>query len=572
MPPQPALDRAALSLLWCLIAPVFRSPQKRQAQWQLGLLLGFALAVTLVQVGLSYAARDFMNAFAALDRPAFLRHLGLYVGGFALMVPLGVAYRFTEEKLALFWRQWMTHHLLRRYFSHRAYYHQRGSETLDNPDQRLAEDVKNVTSTALSLLLITLNSSLTLLAFAGVLWSISWVLMLVLLGYTALGTLLSLRLGRQLVGLHFHQYRREANFRSGLIRVRDNAESIAFYRGETPEHRRLLRQFAAIFHNTSHLIAANRRLAYFTSSYNYLALLVPLLVAAPLYFSGKIPFGTVLQAASAFAAALAATSLIITQFEMLSRFAAGASRLQALWSALQPDPPPRALRPSPAPSPHLAVVKLEVKTPDGARILIKSLDLNLPSSSSILLMGPSGSGKTSLLRTLAGLWPSDRGAILRPARSHLMFLPQRPYLLPGSLRDQLLYPRPPATISREALCQALRDVNLSDLLHRLHGNLDHCADWTHLLSLGEQQRLCFARLLLHQPTIAFLDEATSALDETNERLLYQALRARSLSFLSIGHSALLRDYHDRILSLRLDGSWHWEPLPANAPQRLPRAA
>lgn len=580
MPPpvEPALGRATLSQTWGLVAPLFRSPQKRQALLLLALLLGFALAVTLVQVGMSYAARDFMNAFTARDRSAFQRHLWFYLASFALMVPLGVAYRFTEETLALRWRQWMTHHLLGRYFANRAYYHLRRSDSLDNPDQRLAEDLKNFTSTSLSLLLIALNSTCTLLAFTGVLWTISWVLTLVLLAYAACGTLLSLRLGRPLAGLHFHQCRQEADFRYGLIRVRDNAESIAFYRGETHEHRRLLRQFAGVFKNTSRLIGWNRHLAFFTSSYNYLALLVPLLVVAPLYFSGKIKFGTVLQASGAFAACLAATSLIIAQFEMLSRFAAGSARLQALWTALPASPRrPHPLHAAPRPQarespPRLSAVRLKVTTPDGARTLIKSLDLDLPRGASVLLMGPSGSGKTSLLRTLAGLWPSGGGRILRPARSHMMFLPQHPYLLPGSLRDQLLYPSPHRPFDHKILCQALQAVNLSELLHRMDGDFDRSADWAQLLSLGEQQRLCFARLLLHQPAIAFLDEATSALDEPNERLLYQALRTRDLSFLSIGHRASLRHYHDKLLSLRLDGSWHIETLPSSAPRRLQRAA
>jgi putative ATP-binding cassette transporter len=262
---DPTFDRHTLSRIREIIVPFFRPEKKKKARLLLALLLGCAIAVALVQVVMSYEARDFMDAFTARDPAAFRKNLWLYIGTFALAVPIGVRYRFTGEKLALLWRQWMTHHLLKRYFANRAYYHPRSSDTIDNPDQRIAEDVKNITTTTLSFLLMTLNSFVTLLAFTGVLWSTSSTLVLVLIIHAVAGTVISIFIGRRLVGIHYHQYEKEGNFHYGMVRVRDNAESI-FYGGEKREHRDLICKFADIFENATRLIGWNRNLSFFTTS------------------------------------------------------------------------------------------------------------------------------------------------------------------------------------------------------------------------------------------------------------------------------------------------------------------
>ena len=577
--PEPTFDLHTIPRIKRIIAPFFRSEKKKQARLLLGLLLGFAIAVALVQVLMSYVARDFIDALTQRDRGGFRKNLWLYLGTFALAIPIGVFYRFTEEKLALLWRQWMTWHLLKRYFANRAYYHLRGSDTIDNPDQRIAEDVRNFTATTLSFLLITLNSCVTLLAFTGVLWSISRSLVLTLVVYALTGTMISILIGRRLVGIYYHQYEKEGNFRYAMVRVRDNAESIAFYRGEKREHRDLISKFADIFENTTRLIGWNRNLAFFTTSYNYFALILPTLVVAPLYFAGKIQMGTVMQAGGAFAGVLAATSLIITQFERLSGFAAGVTRLDALWTGLTEQDPEEErdndIASTSGEEPgqidvkesgnRLQLADLDVQTPDGSKTLLKELNLNLKTGTSILLMGPSGSGKSSLLRTIAGLWNTGSGSITRPPLSRMMFLPQRPYMVQGSLRDQLLYPGQNEDLDTTQISAVLEAVNLSEVVDRVDGDFDRTVDWTNVLSIGEQQRISFARLLLRKPSIAFLDEATSALDEANETRLYQLLQKNRVTYISVGHRSTLKDYHDQLLTLQKDATWSLDALPVPSP-------
>ena len=388
---------------------------RRRARIWLALLLLFSLTVAAVQVLMSYAGRDFMTAIANRDEAGYGRTLWRYLGTFALAVPIGVFYRFAEQRLGLLWRQWLTQHLMKRYFFNRAYYRLRGSTTIDNPDQRISEDVKNFTTGTLSFLLIALNSLVTLIAFIGVLWSINATLVGVLFGYAFFGTVISILIGRRLVGLYYLQYQREADFRHGLIRVQDNAESIAFYRGEKREHLDLVTRLISVVDNTFAIIGWSRNLAFFTNSYNYAALVLPVVVVAPLFMHHKVEFGVVLQAVGAFAQVLAALSLIIAQFEVLSSFSAGVARLGALCDNLDEFDAEEAHETAHSQidveqAGRLCLENLTVRTPDGKKTLVKGLTLTLQPGQSVVLMGDSGTGKSSLLRTVAGLWPSAGGA------------------------------------------------------------------------------------------------------------------------------------------------------------------
>ncbi|MES2658232.1 MAG: ABC transporter ATP-binding protein/permease [Verrucomicrobiota bacterium] len=553
---------------WLISKAFFASERRRKARGFLITLLLLALAVGAVQVLMSYAGRDFMTAITQKDPPAYWKALGWYLGSFALAIPIGVYYRWVEERLALLWREWMAQHLVKRYFNNRAYFRLRGSESVDNPDQRISEDVRNFTVSSLSFLLIALNSLITLVAFVGVLWGISGKLVVVLVGYATVGTAISILIGRKLVRLHYHQYEKEADFRYALVRVRDNAESIAFYRGEKREHLDLFNRLSKAVANMRLIIIRNRNLGFFTNSYNYLALILPVMIVAPMYMRGQVEFGVVTQAAGAFGTVLTAVSLIITQFGGLSAYLAGVQRLGSLWDQLDEHDAEEqriAFEAANKPEEGSSIVRLEgltICTPVVMRTLVEKLSFELHANQSLIIMGASGTGKSSVLRTIAGLWPGACGLLERPAANQLMFLPQRPYMVEGCLRDQLLYPYPDRGASDEEILAVVEAVNLSDVLERVEGDLDRVVDWNNMLSLGEQQRVAFARLFLRKPRFAFLDEATSALDEENQDHLYRKIRESGIGFISVGHRETLIQHHDRLLILDRSGSWKLEDTVA----------
>ena len=561
MDEAPKFTRHVWSQLWRLVRPFFFGRNWGRAWGQLGALIALSVAVTGVGIWAGFVSGDLVTSLQKRDTAGYQGALWLYLGTFALTIPLAAFYRFVEERLALNWRDFLARTLMLRYFNNRAYYRLLSNEAIDNPDQRISEDARNFTVTALSFVLIVINSVIQIIGYTGVLWSISGTLVAVLLGYAIGGTLVAFLIGKRLIGLNYLQYEREADFRYGLVRVRDNAESIAFYRGERREFRDLRSRLGAVVGNMMMLIRWNRNLAFFTTGYNSLALILPMLIVAPLFLRGEVEFGKITQAAAAFSVFLAAVSLVITQFERLSAFAAGVTRLGGLWDSLDAQDAEDDLE---AEDEQIQVTedqrtlileKLTVSTPGGARELIRELDFKLEPGGSLLVMGESGSGKSSLLRTIAGLWNSGEGKIGRPAYRNMMFLPQRPYMVPGSLRAQLDYPGAGKNIDEATMHEVLETVNLPELAARVDGDFDRTADWSNMLSLGEQQRLSFARLLLKEPAIAFLDESTSALDEANEERMYHYLRKHRYTFVSVGHRSTLVKHHDWLLRIGKNASW-----------------
>jgi putative ATP-binding cassette transporter len=552
------VDRHLWQRFWLLATPYWRSDEKWKAWGLLGLLVILLLAQTRFAVRFIEQTGEFTSALAARDEERFWDAIRLCLILLIAAVPVYALYYFVRDKLGIHWRRWLTNRFLDRYFSHRCFYELNGNAAIDNPDQRVAEDIATFTQRSLYFLLVFIASVLQLIAFSAVLWSISRELVLFLVVYAVAGTLVVVLIfGQKLMSLNFNQLRREADFRFSLVRVRENAESIAFYRGEDQEQKQVQRRFAKAFDNFNRLIRNQLALNLFQQAYNLLTLVIPSAIIASRVLSGELEVGRAVQAAGAFAAVLSAISLIVENFESLSRFAAGVDRLDTLARVLpgQSGGQPQGkstIRTMDAADITLAGVTLH--TPNDDRILINNLSLTVKPGEGLMIVGESGSGKSSLLRAIAGLWRSGSGTIYRPPEDDILFLPQQPYMLLGTLRSQLLYPNHDLPVSDEELLDLLQQVNLPDLAARF-GGLDVEMDWHKVLSVGEQQRLGFARLLLTRPLFAILDEATSALDSANEASLYRQLTATQTTLISVGHRSTILKYHKQVLELTGDSAW-----------------
>ena len=370
-------------------------------------------------------------------------------------------------------------------------------------------------------------------------------------------------LGKRLIGLNYNQLQREADFRYGLVHLRDNAESIAFYGGESQELTSVGQRFARAISNYHVLIGWQRNLDFFTTGHSYFVRILPYVVVAPLYLAGKTDFGAISQATIAFFQIFGALSIIIGQFELLTAFAAGINRI-AVFDETLTDFDLGTTSESETTTigatidSRLALEDVTLLTPDHQQTLVEDLSLTVEPHQSLAIVGESGVGKSSLLRAIAGLWNQGSGNIVRPSSNSMLFLPQKPYMILGTLRQQLLYPHTDSHIPDAQLEESLRQVNLADLTAKV-GGLDVELSWSDVLSLGEQQRLAFARLLLTKPSYAILDEATSALDVQNEKRLYQMLQQSDTTIVSVGHRPSLLQYHQKVLQLR--GRSQWQILP-----------
>lgn len=562
-------DLTVFRRFWAIAKLYWLGPEKWRALGLLALILGLLTAYTQLSVQINEQQGEMVSALSQADSDRFWRNVWLFLGVLGLYVPIFAGYRYLSSRLGLAWRRWATERYLDRYMANRSFYDALDHPEIDNPDQRIAEDIKAFTAEALRFALIFLQSILETIAFGIALWGISQPLVFFLVAYTLIGNLVTVGVyGKPLVRLNFQQLKKEADFRFGLVRVRENAEPIAFYQGEEREKTGLNGLFKALFDNFKRLILwRDLNFQLFSNIYQFLPYIIPALVIGPEILVGDLDVGDLSKASGAFIRIFFSLNELVRYFEELTKFTAGVDRLAAFEDYLQaPRDERRAIPATVAQTPtidvaiadQLSLEHLTLNTPDYQRVLFSDLSYQLAPGDGLLVIGPSGCGKSSILRAIAGLWNAGTGKITRPALDQMLFLPQKPYMILGTLREQLLYPGMVETVDDEQLQAALLQVNLPDLRDRF-GGFDNTENWSERLSLGEQQRIAFARVLLNQPSHTILDEATSALDINNEAILYEHLQRTNTTFISVGHRPTLRQYHQWVLELQPDQTWTLNP-------------
>jgi putative ATP-binding cassette transporter len=545
-----ALGRRTVVRLWQAIR-AFDGSEVGGRAIAMGLgLLALLMAINGLNVLNSYVGRDFMTAIQQRDRSGFLRLAFVYAGVFGLSTVAAVVYRFTEERVGLLWRRWLTHRLVGVYMDDRLYYRLQLAGGLENPDQRIADDVRSLTTGTLSLCLIFLNGAFTILAFSGVLWSISRLLFAVAVGYAAVGSLLAVRFGRPLLRLNYDQSDREAAFRADLVHVRENAESVALLGRERHFAHRLHQKVDALTANLRRIIAVNRNLGFFTVGYNYMIQLIPALIVAPMFIRGSAEFGEISQSSMAFSHLVGAFSLVVNQFGQLSSFAAVLARLGMLREATETTPP--------LGTPGIAVVedgrglgldRLTLHTLQDDRILVRDLSLDVAPGGRVLVAGPYDA-TAALERALAGMWPRGEGRIVRPPA--LMLLPERPYLPPGTLRH-LLVPEDAPSLADDAVMDALRAVGAEAAVRRA-GGLRVDRDWNDTLSLQEQRLVEIARMLLAAPACVVLMRFAATVGAETAAVL-AVLSARGIGCLLLENETPAAGAFDAVVTIAADGSW-----------------
>lgn len=568
LPEAGRVDRP-MAVFWQLTKTWLRAPDRGNARWLVIALVVLTIGQVLVQMRFNLWNRDFFNALENRDGAAFRWQIILFFGLAAASMSVAVYQLYTKQLIQLAWREWLTRHLLESWLKDgRQYQLEMAGEGADNPDQRIAEDVRVSVDLAVDFVGGLLTSSMMLVAFIGILWSISGPLHLGFIGidwsipgymvwaallYAIVGTTLTLLVGRPLVGRNIARTTAEADFRFGLTRARESGEGIALIRGEQDERRGLTKLFGNVRESLRNLMKSQRNLMWLTSAYGTLAMIFPTVVASPAYFAGAITLGGLMQIGAAFGQVQGALSWLVDSYPRIAEWRSAVTRMVTFrevveeLDALVADPAQPTIAVSEGAPDALVFRNLEVAFANGTTV-INDANAEIHAGERVLIQGESGTGKSTLFRAIGGLWPWGAGEITTPPRETMMFMPQRPYLPLGTLKGALAYPANPDTFNDEDCTAALERVGLSQLPPRL----DEEERWDRVLSLGEQQRLAFARLFLHKPAWIFMDEATAALDERNQDAMMQLVldELPESALVSIGHRPGLEAFHTRTMKLQ----------------------
>ena len=555
---------------WRLIKPYWTSEERFMAWLLLGAVIALTLAMVYMNVQFNYWNNDFYNALQEKDKASFWKLMGRFTVLATIYIAMAVYAFYLNQMLQIRWRRWLTDSYLNQWLSDRAYYRlQLSGNPADNPDQRISEDLKIFVDQSLDLALGFLNAVVTLGSFVGILWGLSgpleipyngghivipgYMLWAALL-YAIVGTWLTHKIGRKLIGLNFNQQRFEADFRFGLVRFRENTEGVALYNGEKDELRSFRARFGSVVDNWWQIMKRQKILNTFTIGYNQAAIIFPFVVAGNRYFAGTIQLGGLMQISSAFGHVQGSLSWFIGAYNTFATWKATADRLlgfhDAIENARAEMRSKSGVQQSQDADSELVIDNVSLTLPNGSPLMAASSAV-IKSGESVLIRGPSGAGKSTLFRAIAGIWPFGAGRVRLPRIPSGLFLPQRPYLPIGTLREVIAYPMRDGGFSDENVSDALTTVGLQ----HLNGRLNEQQNWSMQLSPGEQQRIAFARAVLQQPAWLFLDEATSSLDENAEQQLYRMLKEKlpQTTVISIGHRLSLQDFHTRTLELKSDG-------------------
>lgn len=557
------ITRETMQRLLRVIVLFLKSDVRFKARTLLVLLLVLMFCINGMNVVNSFVGRYFMSAIESRNMSEFVRYAWLYAGVFLCSTVVAVFFRFSEERLGLLWRDWLTHRITSLYMDQRVYLHMDAASGLTNPDQRMSEDVKQLTTTTLSFLLMILNGTMTAISFSGVLWSISPTLFGVAVLYAAAGSALTILLGRPLIRLNYRQADFEADFRSELIRVRESADAIALTGNQDTIRGRLVTRIDQLVGNFRRITAVNRNLGFFTTGYNYMIQLIPILFVAPLFINEGVEFGVIGQSAMAFATLVAAFSLIITQFQAISAYASVVTRLGEFVEASEKAAARNAASciGCTTGTDQFVITRLTLRAADEeGRILVSDLNVSLIPGRRVMVYGSNQAARHVLFRACAGLYDAGSGSIVRPPPEKLAFLPEQPFLPPGTAREILLPDGAASRLTNADLAQLFAEIGLVSSKFRTPEDFDTPRNWQEALSLSKQQLMSVARAMLASPEFIFSDRLESALKPETCRLVLEALERRGITCISFGESEPDPALHHASLEIRDDGSWEWREL------------